>query len=297
MQQPYGQPPMQQPYGQPGYPQQPYGQPGYPQQQPYGQPGFPQPGYPQQGSPDKKRGKGFDRLDGRDGIFIKQKMELTEVMTGCEGENTYYVYPLSKDGEKKGKKLFKCKEKSGCCARQCLSGECRPFILKINLDDDDEDLDTSPFLLINRECACTCYCCNRPEITVTLVEDGKNEYLGKIREPFTCCNIVLDIHDKDNNIKYNVNGSCCQCGLHCKGPSDCCQVIDFELKIPSGDTVAGIQKKSVGCLQASISDADNFAVHFPANCTKEEKALIMCATLFLDFRHFEEKQGNQGNNI
>jgi len=246
-------------------------------------------------SPIKKK-KGFDRLDARDGIFIKQKMELAEMMTGCEGENTYLVYPVGKDGDKKGKKLFKAKEKSGFCARQCLSGECRPFQLKINLDDDDEELDNEPFLLVDRPCKCTCYCCNRPEITVTYVEDGKSEYIGKIRDPWTCMNIVNEIYDKDNNLRYTIEGSCCQIGMHCKGPLECCEKIDFELKIPSGDIVAGIQKKSPGCLQAMVSDADNFSVHFPANSTKEDKALIMCAVLFLDFRYFEENQKNDNKH-
>jgi len=252
---------------------------------------------PQQVAAPAKKKKGFDRLVDRDGIFIKQKMELAEMMTGCEGENTYLVYPVSKDGDKKGKKLFKCKEKSGFCARQCLSGECRPFQLKINLDDDDEELDNEPFLLVDRPCKCTCYCCNRPEITVTYVEDGKNEYLGKIRDPWTCMNIVNEVYDKDNNLRYNIEGSCCQIGMHCKGPLECCEKIDFELKVPSGDIVAGIQKKSPGCLAAMVSDADNFSVHFPANCTKEDKALIMCAVLFLDFRYFEENQKKEGKKF
>jgi len=239
--------------------------------------------------------KGFDRLEARDGIFIKQKMDLAELMTGCEMANTYYVYPLSKDGDKKGKKLFKCTEKSGCCAKQCMSAECRPFQLKINLEDESEELDAEPFLLLDRPCKCTCYCFNRPEITVTYVEDGKNEYIGKITDPFNCCNIVLDIHDKNGNIKYKVDGSCCQIGMHCKGPFECCETIDFDIKIPSGDTVAGLQKKSPGCLKAMISNSDNFSVHFPANATKEDKALLMCAVLFLDFRYFEEKQQKQSN--
>jgi len=248
----------------------------------------------------KKKMKGFDRLEARDGVFIKQKMDFAEVLTGCEVENVYYVFPLSKDGDKKGKKIFKCKEKSGCCAKQCMSAECRPFQLKINLVDEDEELDNEPFLLLDRPCKCTCYCCNRPELTVTYVEDGKNEYIGKIRDPFSCCNIVLDVHDKDSNVKYNVDGSCCQIGMHCKGPFECCETIDFDIKIPSGDTVAGIQKKSPGCAKAAISNADNFSLNFPSGCTKEDKALLMCAVLFLDFRYFEEKQNNDnkggGNN-
>jgi len=305
----YGQPMG---YGQPqpgfGHPQPGFGQPqpGYGQPQPgYGQPqpgfGQPQPGFghtqpqAQPAAPPKKM-KGFDRLEARDGIFIKQKMDIAEVMTGCDVENVYYVYPMTKDGEKKGKKLFKAKEKSGCCARQCLSAECRPFQLKINLEDDNEELDNEPFLLLDRPCKCTFYCCNRPEILVTYVEDGKAEYLGKIRDPWNCCNIVLDVHGKDGNIKYNIDGSCCQLGMHCKCPCDSCETIDFDIKLPSGTTVANLQKKSPGCLKAMVSVADNFSLQFPNNCTKEDKALLMCAVMFLDFRYFEEKQNNNHNN-
>jgi len=239
--------------------------------------------------------KGYDRLEIRDGVFIKQKLELAEVMTGCEVGNVYYVFPMNKDGDKKGHKLFKCKEKSSCCAKQCMSGDCRPFQLKVNLEDESEELDNEPFLLLDRPCKCTCYCFNRPELIVTYVEDGRSEYIGKITNPWECCNILLDVQDKDGNVKYGINGSCCQIGMHCKGPFDCCQTIDFEIKTPSGDTVAGLQKRSQGCVQAEISNADNFSLNFPANATKEDKALLMAAVLFLDFRYFEQKHGGGGN--
>jgi len=56
------------------------------------------------------------------GLFIKQKFELLEAITGCETENKYEVFAADKDGDKKKKLiLFKCKEKSGCCERQFLS--------------------------------------------------------------------------------------------------------------------------------------------------------------------------------
>jgi hypothetical protein len=245
------------------------------------------------GSPEKKAKKGFDRLAERSGVFIKQKFDLLEAISGCEQSNTYYVFPLSKDGEKKGKKLFKCKEKSGCCAKQFMSGDCRPFQVKINLVDDSEELDNEPFLLLDRPCKCTYYCFNRPEMTVTYVEDGKSEFVGKIRDPWTCCNIINEIYDKDNNLKYKIDGSCLQIGMHMKGPFECCETIDFDIQSPSGEVISTLQKRSPGCAKAMLSDADNFAVNFPANATKEDKALIMASVIFLDFRYFEEKPNNQ----
>jgi hypothetical protein len=245
-------------------------------------------------SPEKKAKKGFDRLAERGGIFIKQKFELLEALSGCEQNNTYYVFPLSKDGEKKGKKLFKAKEKSSFCAKQCMSGDCRPFQVKINLCDDSEELDNEPFLLLDRPCKCTYYCLNRPEMTVTYVEDGKSDYIGKIKDPWTCFNIINEIYDKDGNMKYKIDGSCLQIGMHCKGPFDCCETIDFDIKSPSEEVISTLQKRSPGCVKAALSDADNFALNFPPNASKEDKALLMSSVLFLDFRYFEEKPNKQG---
>jgi len=266
-------------------------QPGQPMMQAYP----PQQYAPQQYQQAPKDKKGFERLAERDGIFIKQKFDALEAITGCEKGNTYYVFPLSKDGEKKGKRLFKAKEKSSCFAKQCMSGDCRPFQLKVNLESTSEETDNEPFLLIDRPCKCTCLCFNRPEITVNLVEDGQNVYVGKIRDPWTCCNIINDIYDKDNNLKYKIEGSCCQIGMHCKGPFACCETIDFDVKTPSGEVISTIQKRSPGCLKALVSDADNFSINFPPNATPEDKALLMAAVMFLDYRYFEEKGGAVGN--
>lgn len=298
---PQGYPPQQGGYSSQGYPPQHGGYPsqGYPPQQgaypPQGYPpqGYPQGAYPPHQQPPKTQ-KGFDRLADRDGLFIKQKIDILEAMTGCEQGNTYHVFPMSKDGNKKGKKIFKCKEKSSCFAKQCMSGDCRPFQMKVNLEDATEELDNEPFLLLDRQCKCTCMCFNRPEMTVAWVEDGKNEYIGKIKDIWQCCNICNEVYDKDNNLRYKIEANCCQIGMHCKGPCESCEHVDFEIKSPSGEIVSTLVKKSPGCVAAMVSDADNFSLSFPSNATKEDKALLMSAVLLLDFRYFEEKGGNQG---
>jgi len=40
-----------------------------------------------------------------------------------------------------------------------------------------------------------------------------------------------------------------------------------------------------------LTDADIFVVMFPANATKEDKALLFAATHLLDYSYFEKKQG------
>lgn len=308
-QNPGGNPYQQQPMGYQQQPQPGFGQPmGYQQQpigyqQPQQQPLYQQPVYQQpiqqgvfipQPNINNRKKTGWDRLAERDGIFIKQKFDWQEAITGCEQENVYYVYPLSKGGEKKGNKLFECKEKSSCCARLCLSGECRPFQVSVNtVDKEFEDLDNEPFLNIDRPCMCTCYCLQRPEMTVKYVANGADEFVGKVIDPCQCGNIVLNLYNKSGSQAYVLEGSCCQMGLWCKCPCEPCQNIEFKIKTALGEELSEVKKKSPGCFISQISDADNFSVVFPTGCTKEDKAVIMASVIFLDFRHFEEQPGKR----
>lgn len=40
-----------------------------------------------------------------------------------------------------------------------------------------------------------------------------------------------------------------------------------------------------------ISDADNFGVDFPVDMGWEDRTLLMCTILFIDYMMFEEKGG------
>lgn len=55
------------------------------------------------------------------GIFIKQKVEIFEVLAGCEMENKYKLYSCDYEGNQLGASLFEAREKSNVCARWCLS--------------------------------------------------------------------------------------------------------------------------------------------------------------------------------
>jgi hypothetical protein len=64
----------------------------------------------------------INALENAEFAFIKQKMELLEIITGCETKNRYKVYVRYPDGS--NCYLFKAKEDSDCCERLC----CRYFI-------------------------------------------------------------------------------------------------------------------------------------------------------------------------
>ena len=66
-----------------------------------------------------------------------------------------------------------------------------------------------PALYFEREYACTFMCCNRPELVVFHNEGGKKSLLGKVRNPFTCCNLEMEIYDDKNEKIYVITGSVC----------------------------------------------------------------------------------------
>ena len=64
--------------------------------------------------------RGMDKLRNHPAVFVKQKFEMLEALTGCETENRYKVYGSNENMDKVGDPIFKCKEKSSFLARNCL---------------------------------------------------------------------------------------------------------------------------------------------------------------------------------
>ncbi len=239
-----------------------------------------------------------DKIMMQTGLFIKQDVKLLEVVSGCEVENKYYVYQ-KKPGKtkKKGKKLWKAKEKSGWCSRNCMSNPCRPLDIKIkNLSNLDED---PTALRIHKPCTCTFLCCNRPEIFVEYSESGQDEYIGKIVDLFDCCNFNFNVYDNDNKKVFRINASCCQCGIQCGGwCCTPCETVLFEVFDKNGNKISEIIKKNKDCIKNALTDSDNFGIEFTPEMDWKERSLLLSATLFIDYMMFEEKGNrNQGSTI
>ena len=240
---------------------------------------------------------GFEKLM-VPGIFVKQKMEWLEIFSGCETENKYKVYACDVAGNKEGHPLFKCKEKSSCVQRQCFPGDCRKFKLEVAHDSEGKfSLDGEMFLELSRPFKLTCLCFQRPYIEVNYKEGGKNEFIGRIVHNFDLCNMSMTLFDKTNTERYKIKGSVFQIGLMnqrgcpCKG----CQQAFCFIHDNTGEIVGIIEKRGKG-FKGMISDADNFSILFPIRSTLEERACILAATLFLDFRYFEDNENNRNNS-
>lgn len=77
---------------------------------------------------------------------------------------------------------------------------------------------------------------------VKYIENGANEYFGKVSQPWYCCDRGLKIHDAQDKELYHIKGSCCQLGFCCKCPCESCQTINFEMLDANGTQVGIVQK-------------------------------------------------------
>lgn len=82
-----------------------------------------------------------------------------------EADENYKAYPGA---------IFRCKERSSFCVRNCLSGDCRPFGMDVEHDDEfvSDIEDDSLFLRLTRPFTPTFLCFARPTIEVYLNENG-----------------------------------------------------------------------------------------------------------------------------
>jgi hypothetical protein len=103
------------------------------------------------------------------GVYVSQKVELFEAVTGIETENEYAVFAYDPQADlRRGRQgggpstrpLFIAREHSGCCARQCL-GNARPFKMSLTATGTRQQL-----ALLDRPLVCTCLCLCRPVLKV-----------------------------------------------------------------------------------------------------------------------------------
>lgn len=206
--------------------------------------------------------KGYEKLM-VPGLYVKQKLEMMEIFTGCETENKYHVYACDVDGQKAGQYIFKCTEKSECLQRNMLSGDCRKFEMQVKHESDGKfSNDGSPFIFIKRPFKCTIACLQRPYVEVEMLEDGGKKFVGKIVHDFSCCcDVLMSLHDSQDRVRYRIKGSLCQIGFYAARSCFCrnCQQAFFFIENEEGDSVAVIEKRGKG-FKELISDADNYSV-------------------------------------
>jgi hypothetical protein len=219
------------------------------------------------------------------GVLIKQIPEYFEAATGCETPNIYHVFGSSTSGFHF---LFKCKEKSGWCMRHCCTSTRRGFDMDMSYIASGNPMDpiATDYAIAYKSCNLACCCLCRPELIVTLKEG--EQPIGRVKYVCTLCNPTFYAYDKNDNLRYIVSASCCQCSLMCSNNfcgkfSECL----FEIYGPDGDGAIGKILKQSASPSEMITDADSYEVNFPNNASWEDKLLLTALGLLIDYQYFE----------
>lgn len=201
-------------------------------------------------------------------LELQQQFEPIE-LCGIEAKNRYRSEPDSR--------LY-IHENSDCCQRFCASvnreatfwahaGPTKesPVVLRMY----------KPYHL--QGCCCPENC--RPSMEVDL-PDGTN--VGRIFDPFKCCIMDQQIFDSDGKQKFGVAGTICQCGMCCA----CCADVHFDITDSMGGQVGQIVKPALTCAEC-CKRTNRFEIEFPAQCTLDDKRLLLGATMLLELQYFE----------
>ncbi|CAD8192453.1 unnamed protein product [Paramecium pentaurelia] len=246
----------------------------------------------------------LDILETQVGIFVQQRFEFFQVMIGITTQckiftrvqtpNVFRVYAANDQGQQiEEKELFKYKKKSSACARLTLGPPYRPFEMFVsnywckdfqpNMDQLFQENSDRIVFRFDRQYACTCCCLNR--LLYLIIQ---NKSLGYIIQPYYCFTLGCHIYDSQDKLKQIIEGSCCQC-YFCVDVHAVINVIKLILiqKLQSKQlnqllkVVAPMKKQIKGCCQNWANITDNIFVVFPQNASKEDKTLILAATIFL----------------
>ncbi|KAL9656709.1 hypothetical protein ABK040_002976 [Willaertia magna] len=194
-------------------------------------------------------------------LWIHQKFEALELITSFETENQYAIHTDS------GMKALAL-EDSDCFSRQCL-GPKRPFSMRVYLNNQEILFFERPYRFFFDEISV--YSLNR-------------QYVGKIKLKFSICSRELSVKDENGNVLYEIVSPLCKCWT-------------FFIE-KNFERVGVIEKKFGNILQELFTDADSFGINFPLDAKPNEKALLLAATILIDFLYFEDRQDrNHRNNM
>jgi Scramblase len=260
------------------------------------------------------------------GVFIQQKIDLLDVLTGCESQQQYSMFPwdpiLGADTPSHGKsdlEVVRFKEKSNFCVRQLCQG-ARPFDMAMvpvspavgtfvqnALGISGDPHTHTDGIVLERPFKCTFFCLARP---VMYVRHNALGYIGEIYNPFKFFNHTFYIRSPTPGEHlqgpiaaglagpqqhwYTVRGSICQPAAWCFLPMGECAKYMFQIFKPDDVNherpVGYMARIWAGCVKQVATDADNYVVEFPADSTPFQKATLTSLLILIDMLYFQNTQ-------
>jgi hypothetical protein len=236
-------------------------------------------------------------FSGAEQVYIDQYYKISDLFVICP---LYFNYRISLEYRVSGEKdeeskyeayhLFTTKEITPICSHNFLSNQSRQIDINIfNYIVEPKDKEMQKFITIRKPCRCAfscfCACCTRPIFEVVT----PIEKLGKIIEIRTLCDPVLHVLDANDEIIYILSTKCCQYG-YCLRDSFCdnrkCARCIFLIADKDNNCVGKILKdhRSGKRIQP---DYDQMVITYPPEASCQEKILLMCASLAIEYLYFQ----------
>jgi len=241
----------------------------------------------------------FAVFHGAETAYIDQFYKLSDLFVICP---LYYNYRISLEyctGENDGRKeytayhLFNTKETSPPCSHDCCENQAREIdinILNFTLEPEDKTRRIQKFVTLKKACRCAflcfCACCTRPTFYVETPIDN----LGKIVELRTGCDPTLNVLDINDDIAYVISATGCDCGYCCRDQccdSRKCATCEFFIYDSKMKNKIGEIRKDHKSGRKMMPDYDQLKVIFPPEISCQDKILLVCAALVIEYLYFQ----------
>ena len=241
----------------------------------------------------------FAVFHGAETAYIDQFYKLSDLFVICP---LYYNYRISLEyctGENDGRKeytayhLFNTKETSPPCSHDCCENQAWEIdinILNFTLEPEDKTRRIQKFVTLKKACRCAflcfCACCTRPTFYVETPIDN----LGKIVELRTGCDPTLNVLDINDDIAYVISATGCDCGYCCRDQccdSRKCATCEFFIYDSKMKNKIGEIRKDHKSGRKMMPDYDQLKVIFPPEISCQDKILLVCAALVIEYLYFQ----------
>lgn len=249
------------------------------------------------------------------GLYVRQHLEVLELISGCETKNRYSIVPIAAEipsmpdskwstwfRDSAGfNPLLKAKEESECFERVCcplFRGFTMPFL----------DGNGRAFFTLRRPFKCDpCYCaplclCNPQELSVETAAGG---VIAQAKETTGmccttgCCARQFTATDASGTVVYTASVNNCKSesgGCNCCAPSICNETLTVDVKDAHGTLVDASTFVWPGCNCGGVTDLSNMVVAFPQDATADQRAALMGVVMLIEFTVMEMRRENNKNN-
>ena len=255
-------------------------------------------------------------LLGIHGLYVRQALEVVEMLTDCETKNRYSFTPIplgtpipaapdsswSKEYRSAAgfNPLLKGKEESECFERVCC-----PLFRGFKMDLVDGN--GTPFITFDRPFKCDpcyspgCFTCTTQEMSVSaggaMIANAK-----MVTGPCCtsgCCNNKFEVYNASGAIIYTMEVNDCSSktgGSNCLAPSCCNEALTVDVTDSMGNLLPPQTFVFPGCNCGGLNDLTNMVVVFPDNSSADDRSALLLGMMLIEFTIMElRRQQNKDN--